>query len=88
MGKWHGPEEKLKIIQAIQTSGKALNEACQEAGISQVTYYNWTKRAPNLELEQLANKSRCPRKLQFIAGEIEAAIVEAKMMYPNWNGSS
>ena len=83
MGKWHGPEEKLKLIQAIQTSGKSIGEACQEAGISRVSYYNWVKRAPNLELEELANKSRCPRKLQFIAGEIETAIVEAKMMYPH-----
>ena len=38
MGKWHGPEEKLKLIQAIQTSGKSIGEACQEAGISWVTY--------------------------------------------------
>ena len=32
MGKWHCPEEKLELIQATQTSGKSIREACEEAG--------------------------------------------------------
>ena len=74
---------KLKLTQAIQISAKPIGEICREARISRVTYYSWIKRAPNLELEELSNKSKCPRKLQFVAGEIETAILEAKMMYPH-----
>ena len=82
MGKWHSPEEKLKIIQAIQTSSKSIKEACRETRISRVSYYSWVKRAANLELEELANKSRSPQKLQFTAGKIEPAIVGKMTLTP------
>jgi putative transposase len=42
----------LRQIEVLMAQGKAIPEACREAGISQQSYYRWRKEYGGLELDQ------------------------------------
>lgn len=53
--KKFNPEQivvKLRQIEVLQGQGKALAQACREAGITDVTYYRWRREYGGLKSDQ------------------------------------
>jgi putative transposase len=43
---------KLRQIEVLISQGKAVPQACKEAGISDVSYYRWRKEYGGLQVDQ------------------------------------
>jgi len=53
--KKHSPEQIVAILRQIEVevaNHKPTGQACQEAGITEQTYYRWRKEYGGLKLEQ------------------------------------
>jgi transposase len=50
------PEQKLKIIKEVQTSGATTAEVCRRHGISTTLYYHWLSIADQAAKEALKGK--------------------------------
>ena len=43
---------KLRQIEILSSQGKSIPQACQEAGVSDVTYYRWRKEYGGFQVDQ------------------------------------
>ncbi len=75
--KNYSDEEILKLLDEIETllsSGNDISTACQSAGISNATYYNWRKRFDGIGHSQLAEMKTLEKenaRLKKIVVELE-----------------
>ena len=54
MGKRHAPEEivaKLRQVDVLTAQGRAIAEAIQAIGVTEVTYYRWRSEYGGLDLK-------------------------------------
>ena len=67
------PEQKLKIIKEVQTSGATMAEVCRRHGISTTQYYQWLNIADQGAKEALngEHKEKPSHKEERMRQELE-----------------
>ncbi len=54
--KYHRPEQIVKLLREAEAKlaqGQRVDEVCRQLGISDATYYNWTKQYGQMKLNQI-----------------------------------
>lgn len=54
--KRFSPEQKLKVIKEVQSSGATISEICRRHGISTTLYYHWLSIADQAAKQALNGK--------------------------------
>lgn len=65
--KLYSPEQavaKLRQIDVLAGEGKSIQQACREAGITNVTYYRWRKEYGGLKGDQARRLKELERENQ------------------------
>ena len=78
-------DSRRKLVLSASSGECSLSAACREAGVTRKTGLKWVKRAREVGIENLAERSRAPR---VVAGKterhVELELVALKQEYPFW----
>jgi len=55
---------RLRQIDVLLGEGRSINQACKEAGITDVTYYRWRKEYGGLKVDQARRLKELERENQ------------------------
>jgi transposase InsO family protein len=77
--------ERKQLVYRVLEDQLTIAAAAREAGVSRQTAQLWVQRGRAGGLEQLAEKSRAPRRrTRRTAPEVEAEVLEFKRQHPVW----
>jgi putative transposase len=81
-------EQIVRIVRAVEQSGKGVPEACREAGIAENTYYRWRRKyggASVPEVRRLRELERENARLKRLVAERDLEIDAMKeLVSGNW----
>src|SRR6476646_1793150 len=71
-------------VLAATSPGANISELCREHGVSRGNGYKWIRRFRAEGQAGLDDKSRRPKKISGIDGEVVLRIIELRRRYPKW----
>ena len=75
---------RTQFVLAAVSPGANLSQLCREYGVSRTNGYKWIRRFRAEGRAGLADKSRRPKTISRIDGELVLRIIELRRRYPKW----
>jgi putative transposase len=73
-----------QFVLAATAPGANISQLCREHGVSRTNGYKWIRRFQAEGLAGLDDKSRRPKTISGIDGELVMRIIELRRRYPKW----
>ena len=72
------------FVLAASSPGANVSQLCREYGVSRTNGYKWIRRFQMEGQAGLEDRSRRPKTLSGIGGEVVLRIIELRRRYPKW----
>ena len=71
-GKRYTTEDKIRILRAVDGSGKSVQDICREANISEVSFHRWKRQYGQMDV----NEARRLKELERENTELKKMLAE------------